>query len=615
MATPVKTYFSFLDSMLDVTEKVIVHIDEKLALTGEASRLAQESFCGSIKAGVPLLEVLYPEQLPANTAMRMKAATFMLLMFRYANSEESIQTLMKAAPTSFQMNLPTDPKGSKIRAIGAKWYPVVSQSFRVESLILTLETEKESKGDKTSSYLYSRINDSLGTVENLLHSAQGAPGLAAFLREMVPLAEAIQTNIKKFATLDVKENLRIIATIKGGARIYGLGHIFELSASLENTLYELNVETPPTKPILNAIHNDISLMVSGLRVLFRLFAYDIIPDKSSPWLSWIENYKQSTRNIGKSLKKEVNFNIKTDYILAGKDLSVVNQILPHLLQNAIEHGVEDSDLRRKLGKSKAANIEFEVNVHPDKESHWLFSFSDDGSGIQKEKILRLARTKKITLDEHNENANFTKILCTPGFTTVDDTTQQPSLGLGLDMVRQVIQRANGDIKIATTDESGTIWQFEFPMFEKEIIRVASQERDDEILTIESNDDDALEYLLAEETLRPIICVHSIEEALNTFEEQQIGTAFIHLPTLTNEGVLFLEDHIKSRSSIPLVAVLGEGLEPADFLSKHKEQSIVSFLRAPLTSSRLKVSLNNSLDKRRVLLKEEALVKKVATKAA
>ena len=169
--------------------------------------------------------------------------------------------------------------------------------------------------------------------------------------------------------------------------------------------------------------------------------------------------------IAEALKAEKNieFDIPQSEITIDKFiLEKLPVILIHLVRNAIDHGIETKEERKKLGKPEKGVISVSVS----QVSNRIFvNVKDDGRGIDYEKI----RQKALKLFPEREaellNADDTDLLqliFTSGFSTKDELTELSGRGIGLDVVRTEMDKLKGKITVTTELNKGTDFELSLP---------------------------------------------------------------------------------------------------------------------------------------------------------
>ena len=165
-------------------------------------------------------------------------------------------------------------------------------------------------------------------------------------------------------------------------------------------------------------------------------------------------------NLGKNVKCEIP---STDIAIDKVILEELGDILMHLVRNALDHGIESPEERKKAGKDKQGTITISC-VREAK--HIELKISDDGRGLDYEKIREKAtkvypeRTEEIKNMSDRELSQF---LFQSGFSTKDKVTELSGRGVGLDVVWATVEKIKGRIKIESTSGKGTSFILHFPL--------------------------------------------------------------------------------------------------------------------------------------------------------
>ncbi|MDH3973653.1 MAG: chemotaxis protein CheA, partial [Deltaproteobacteria bacterium] len=164
----------------------------------------------------------------------------------------------------------------------------------------------------------------------------------------------------------------------------------------------------------------------------------------------------------RDLSKEMGKNIKV-HISGGEtelDKNVTEEIynpLVHLLRNAMDHGIESPEVRKKSGKSPEGHIELSAHHEGDKV---IINIRDDGQGINTEQIKKIAIEKGVIskLDAAALTMReITNLIFHPGFSTTDKVTDISGRGVGMDVVKKNVDKLRGTIEIES--EPGQYTQF------------------------------------------------------------------------------------------------------------------------------------------------------------
>ena len=132
----------------------------------------------------------------------------------------------------------------------------------------------------------------------------------------------------------------------------------------------------------------------------------------------------------------------------GKEL--INKILPHLLGNSMDHGIEDAEERLSRNKPEHGLISFEVRT----ESQRLeITYFDDGRGLDLGRIRAKALANGLISEEQQLRATeIAELIFLPGFSTSVVTTSISGRGVGMDAVKTFIEEAGGRLCISLQGE-------------------------------------------------------------------------------------------------------------------------------------------------------------------
>lgn len=146
------------------------------------------------------------------------------------------------------------------------------------------------------------------------------------------------------------------------------------------------------------------------------------------------------------------------------DKTVIERIgepLTHLIRNAIDHGLESVEDRIAAGKSADGIVRLTAEQ---RGGHILICVSDDGRGIDRERVLKKAIERKVVApDARLADEEIDNLIFAPGFSTAEQVSNISGRGVGMDVVKQAIQALGGRVTISSTPGSGTIFSLSLPL--------------------------------------------------------------------------------------------------------------------------------------------------------
>ncbi|NTW77139.1 MAG: chemotaxis protein CheA, partial [Syntrophaceae bacterium] len=168
------------------------------------------------------------------------------------------------------------------------------------------------------------------------------------------------------------------------------------------------------------------------------------------------------RDLAKSSRKSVSVE------LIGEDTEIdrnmVDEIynpLVHMIRNSVDHGLETPEERIKLGKSEKGLIQLKA-YH--RGGNIVIEITDDGRGLDRNKILQKAlKNGMIQSEEGLTDQEIYKFIFLPGLSTAEKVTDVSGRGVGMDVVRQAIEKLRGKIEIESSVGVGTTFITRFPL--------------------------------------------------------------------------------------------------------------------------------------------------------
>ncbi|MDR0519991.1 MAG: chemotaxis protein CheA [Clostridiales Family XIII bacterium] len=276
-----------------------------------------------------------------------------------------------------------------------------------------------------------------------------------------------------------------------------------------------------------------------------------------PVRATFQRMRRGVRDISRQLGKDVELVIVGESTEVDKTiLDAIGDPIMHLVRNALDHAIELPDERVQAGKSRTGHITLSAqNVGSDV----IISVSDDGRGINRDKILARAEGKgmlKKPADEYSSR-EVAELLMEPGFSTNDEVTEYSGRGVGLDVVKMNIEQLGGMVIIESAYGVGTNVLLKIPLT-LAIIDCMELRIGGEVFAIpvaniiESFRSDAGQ-LVTDPTGREMIVLRGVAYTIVRLHEKlNIGNAVDDF----NEGILILVDAAGNKSCLFADEVIG-----------------------------------------------------------
>lgn len=130
----------------------------------------------------------------------------------------------------------------------------------------------------------------------------------------------------------------------------------------------------------------------------------------------------------------------------------ISDPLMHLVRNAIDHGLETPDERVAAGKPATGTVTLRASQ---RGGNILIEVSDDGRGLDRERILRRAAERGMAMPADAPDAEVFQLIFEAGFSTAEKVTDVSGRGVGMDVVRRNIQALGGTVDLSSGAGQGT----------------------------------------------------------------------------------------------------------------------------------------------------------------
>lgn len=168
------------------------------------------------------------------------------------------------------------------------------------------------------------------------------------------------------------------------------------------------------------------------------------------------------RDVSRKADKQVELTLSGEE--TELDKNVIQQIgdpLVHMVRNAVDHGIEPSDVRRAAGKDEKGNVHLSA-YH--QGGNIVIEISDDGKGLDAKKLIAKGIEKGIVQpeDKLTDQEAFSLIFA-PGFSMAQKVTDISGRGVGMDVVRRNIEKLRGKVDISSEIGKGSTFNIRLPL--------------------------------------------------------------------------------------------------------------------------------------------------------
>lgn len=276
----------------------------------------------------------------------------------------------------------------------------------------------------------------------------GTPEKAVSVKE--PAAAAPEKKVSQTVRVDVDRLEKMMNLV--GELVIGQTRIAQVGNVLHNRyMADMAVDE------LLTIANHVSRVVSELQE-------GVMKARMLPIQQLFNRFPRMVRDLAQTLGKEV------ELVLEGGetelDRTIIEDVadpLIHLVRNAIDHGIESPEVRLAAGKPAKGLVRMKA-FH--QENHVIIAIEDDGGGINAERIRQSAVKKNLLTQQAAEDLSdqeALQLIFHSGFSTAQTVSDVSGRGVGMDIVRNHIDRLNGIIDVQTKLGEGTRFTVELPL--------------------------------------------------------------------------------------------------------------------------------------------------------
>ena len=226
------------------------------------------------------------------------------------------------------------------------------------------------------------------------------------------------------------------------------GDIATIFDAFENRFKDLNSKFHSSTQNLGRITGELQEGIMKIRMV--------------PISQVFDRFPRVVRDLQKDLGKKVNL------ILEGEDTeldkTVVDDLMDpimHCVRNSVDHGIESPEVRKNAGKEETGTVLLKA---ANEGNSIVIDVVDDGGGINAEKVKKKAIDKglihpsKVLTDQE-----AAQLIFLPGFSTAEKITNVSGRGVGLDVVKTMIEKLNGTIQVTSEHGKGSKFSIRLPL--------------------------------------------------------------------------------------------------------------------------------------------------------
>jgi len=242
-----------------------------------------------------------------------------------------------------------------------------------------------------------------------------------------------------------------VGTEKVDQLIHLVGELVITQAMIEQRIS--NLDPVQHEPLINSVGQltrntrDLQESVMSIRMMPMDFVFSRFP--------------RMVRDLAAKLGKKVEF--VTVGAATELDKGLIERIvdpLTHLVRNSVDHGIEMPAGRKAAGKNEVGTLTLSA-AH--KGGSIVIEVTDDGAGLNREKLLAKAKSNGLTVSENMTDTEVFQLIFAPGFSTAEVVTDVSGRGVGMDVVKRNIAAMNGVVEIRSALGYGTTISIALPL--------------------------------------------------------------------------------------------------------------------------------------------------------
>jgi two-component system, chemotaxis family, sensor kinase CheA len=238
-----------------------------------------------------------------------------------------------------------------------------------------------------------------------------------------------------------------------------VGELIIGKSMLHRTLSEFD-QKHAKDPVRNKFAEALAFQARVLDELHKC----VLKIRMVPVEQLFRRFPRVVRDVAKLCGKDVALEIAGEHTDLDKGiLDAVAEPLTHMVRNAVDHGIEAADDRLAAGKPARGTIS--LNAYH-QGTQVVLEVRDDGRGIDHELVRQQAVRNGLVKAEDAERLleqDILNLIFEPGFSTASEVTEISGRGVGMDVVRTVLDRLKGTVHISTVKGKGTTVQLRMPL--------------------------------------------------------------------------------------------------------------------------------------------------------
>lgn len=214
--------------------------------------------------------------------------------------------------------------------------------------------------------------------------------------------------------------------------------------------------------VTGGAHETLSRNVAHAGKIVRELQDLSISMRMVPMKALFQKLARVCRDAARKSGKQVEFVTEGEDTEIDRNMvDVVGDPLIHMVRNAVDHGVETPDARRRAGKAERGIVRLSA-YHAG--GSVVIALKDDGRGLDRDRLVAKAVSRGMIDPERTlSDREVHEMIFAPGFSTAEQVTDLSGRGVGMDVVRRNIESLRGRIDIDSEHGTGTQFTVRLPL--------------------------------------------------------------------------------------------------------------------------------------------------------
>jgi two-component system chemotaxis sensor kinase CheA len=323
----------------------------------------------------------------------------------------------------------------------------IEQRCRIPSIVAQAWVETAGHADSAQHELLGDLLD-----------AQAAQGHAA-VSETVDNSAANKAGALGSAVAAVAESTLRVDAARIDSVMNLVGELIIGKSMLNRALSEFD-QKHSRDPVRAKLVDALSFQARVLDELHK----SVLKIRMVPVEQLFRRFPRVVRDVAKHCGKDVALELAGENTDLDKGiLDALAEPMTHIVRNSVDHGIESSEDRIAAGKGARGTISLNA-FH--QGTQVVIEVRDDGHGLDLDLIRKQAVQKGLIKAEEAAklpDSEVTNLIFEPGFSTASEVTEVSGRGVGMDVVRTVLDRLKGTVTVISVPGKGTTIQLRVPL--------------------------------------------------------------------------------------------------------------------------------------------------------